>query len=203
MPLAVDVQIESLPWESTRLPLPLEPEPTQPESSSSGNGTSPYPEGSPRRDFLSTASSVVMAGGLIGGYGMFAGLAGRFLFPAESLPMEWMFVGELSGISTGESFAYRSPVGQSIAITRLSAEGGSDDFIALSSVCPHLGCQVHWEAGNERFFCPCHNGAFDAAGNAIAGPPHDAGQTLARYSLKVENGLLFIQVPTTSLTSES
>jgi hypothetical protein len=58
---------------------------------------------------------------------------------------------------------------------------------------------VHWEAANDRFFCPCHNGTFDAAGRGTGGPPGDAGQSLPRYALKAEGGLLYIEVPTASL----
>jgi Rieske Fe-S protein len=86
-----------------------------------------------------------------------------------------------------------------VVISRIDSNGDESDFVALSSVCPHLGCQVHWEGQNNRFFCPCHNGAFDPQGNAIAGPPKEAHQALARYPLKVENGLLFIQVKTQAL----
>jgi Rieske Fe-S protein len=68
------------------------------------------------------------------------------------------------------------------------------DFVALSSICPHLGCRVHWESHNERFFCPCHNGAFDSSGKAIAGPPKTANQTLPEYPLKVVDGSLYIEM---------
>ncbi len=71
--------------------------------------------------------------------------------------------------------------------------------MALSSTCPHLGCKVHWEAPENRFFCPCHNGAFDPSGRAIAGPPAEAGQSLGRYPLRIEGGLLYIEVPTERL----
>ena len=70
----------------------------------------------------------------------------------------------------------------------------AEAFAALSSVCPHLGCQVHWQPQNDRFFCPCHNGVFAPDGTGIGGPPGDAGQSLPRYPLKLENGLLFIEV---------
>ena len=75
----------------------------------------------------------------------------------------------------------------------------ADAFVALSSICPHLGCQVHWEPQNDRFFCPCHNGAFDASGKPTEGPPATAGQELTRFPLQVMNGLLFIQVPMQSV----
>jgi cytochrome b6-f complex iron-sulfur subunit len=42
--------------------------------------------------------------------------------------------------------------------------------IALSAICPHLGCLVKYRA--EGFIqCPCHDGRFDFSGNVIAGPP--------------------------------
>jgi Rieske Fe-S protein len=132
--------------------------------------------------------------GLVSAYGLFTALAGRFLFPARPARKEWLFVAELARIPAGASLAYQSPSGHRVSIARLTDEGRAEDFIALSSTCPHLGCQVHWESHNSRFFCPCHNGAFDPSGKAIAGPPQEAGQSLARYPLKVENGLLFIQV---------
>ncbi len=155
--------------------------------------------GRSRRWFMSCTPTVVMAFGLAAGYGMFASLIGWFLFPTGRSNKSWLFVKDLNGIAPGESLTYRSPAGHSVVITRLREQGVAGDFIALSSVCPHLGCQVHWESNNNRFFCPCHNGAFDAAGNPTEGPPKDAGQTLSRYPLKVDNGLLFIQVPTSLL----
>jgi cytochrome b6-f complex iron-sulfur subunit len=69
------------------------------------------------------------------------------------------------------------------------------DFTALSSICPHLGCRVHWEPENKRFFCPYHNGVFDPSGRATEGPPKVDGQDLARYELDIRNDLLFIQIP--------
>jgi Rieske Fe-S protein len=62
-----------------------------------------------------------------------------------------------------------------------------------------LGCQVHWEEKNDRFFCPCHNGAFDRTGVATEGPPALAKQTLKEFKLQVVNGLLFIEAPMTKV----
>ena len=158
-----------------------------------GDGTAS--EGDDRRGFITNASRAAMAAGLVGGYGAFAIVAGRFLYPAKSDDAMWQFVTESDGIKVGESIRYRGPSGETINITRRSRDGGAEDFIALSSTCPHLGCQVRWEVQNNRFFCPCHNGVFDPTGRATAGPPGEAGQSLPRYELKVENGLLMIAVP--------
>jgi nitrite reductase/ring-hydroxylating ferredoxin subunit len=136
-----------------------------------------------------------MAAGLVGGYGGLAAVAGRYLYPARTGEVLWQFVTEVTGLEVGDAIGYRGPSGETINITRLARQGTADDFIALSSTCPHLGCQVRWEAQNDRFFCPCHNGVFDPTGKATGGPPGDAGQSLPRYQLRVEDGLLHIAVP--------
>ena len=84
-------------------------------------------------------------------------------------------------------------------MARRAEQGTAEDFVALSSTCPHLGCQVHWQPGEKRFFCPCHNGTFDPEGRALSGPPFEAGQSLGRYPLKIEDGVLFIEVPMEAL----
>jgi nitrite reductase/ring-hydroxylating ferredoxin subunit len=158
---------------------------------------SPPPED--RRGFLARTSSLLMAGGVIASYGTLGVMAGRYLYPSKPRTMVWLFVSETARLKPGDALSYRSPAGQPITITRRDETGSPDDFLALSSTCPHLGCQVHWEAQNNRFFCPCHNGVFSPDGKATAGPPAEAGQSLSHYPLKVENGLLFIEVPVETL----
>jgi nitrite reductase/ring-hydroxylating ferredoxin subunit len=155
----------------------------------------------PRRSFLTTLSGALMAVGLALGYGTFGVMLARFVYPAASRNRGWMFVCTAASLGRGEAINFTAPAGARIVIARQGPGTGTDDFLALSSVCPHLGCQVHWEPQHDRFFCPCHNGAFDRSGNAIAGPPKAANQTLVRFPLKVENGLLYVEAPLTSLTS--
>ncbi len=137
-----------------------------------------------------------MGAGLAAAYGTLGAFAVRFLYPARGPRREWRFVSELARLQPGQSLSYRTPTGERVAIARHGTSGDASDFAALSSTCPHLGCQVHWEPQNTRFFCPCHNGVFDPQGRALSGPPADEGQSLPRYALKVEGGLLYIQVAT-------
>ena len=157
----------------------------------------------PRRSFLERLPSALMAFGLVAGYGTFTSFIGRFLFPSNNRKQRPQFVADLASFGIGDSMTYVSPAGEKVVLTRTTDTGSADDFIALSSVCPHLGCQVHWEGQNDRFFCPCHNGAFDAEGNPISGPPKDANQTLPRYQLVVEDGLLYIDASTQRLVAEA
>ena len=154
------------------------------------------PEEEERRSFL---SKIAMFLGLAGGYGTFAAMAGRYLYPANGVKKSWMFVAALNSFPKETSMLFQAPDSRTITITRLKEESKVSDFIALSSVCPHLGCQVHWESANNRFFCPCHNGVFNAEGKATAGPPAEAGQSLSHFKLNIENDLLFIELEDTRL----
>jgi nitrite reductase/ring-hydroxylating ferredoxin subunit len=153
----------------------------------------PAGPGLERRRFISLSSTAAMILGLLGGYGAFGSIAARFLYPAREADRRWLFVSLVRAILPGQTVLYRTPAGATVNVTRRGS--GDDDFIALSSTCPHLGCQVHWEAAKSRYFCPCHNGTFDESGRGTGGPPGDAGQSLPRYPLRVENGLLFIETP--------
>lgn len=152
-----------------------------------------------RRGFLAKVSSLGMLAGLGASYGTAGVYAARYLYPAKPRSKAWMYVARVADVAVGGSLRYTTPGGEKVAIARQAETGGPEDFVALSSTCPHLGCQVHWESQNQRFFCPCHNGAFDKSGKGIAGPPGDAGQSLPRYPLKSEGGLLYIEVPTESI----
>ncbi|MHB8419737.1 MAG: QcrA and Rieske domain-containing protein [Myxococcales bacterium] len=47
-------------------------------------------------------------------------------------------------------------------------EGGA--VRVFSSVCPHLGCAVDYDAQTRRFVCPCHDSTFAVDGRVLAGP---------------------------------
>lgn len=153
-----------------------------------------------RRAALWLTSRLALVGGLVGGYGMFAWISGRFMLPPRAGRLHQLFVARAADLRAGDTVLYRTPEGRTVNITRRATAGTAADFIALSSTCPHLGCQVTWEEQNDRYFCPCHNGTFNADGVATGGPPGDAGQSLPRYTLGVEKGLLYIYVPREQLS---
>jgi Rieske Fe-S protein len=56
----------------------------------------------------------------------------------------------------GETFAaYRAPDGE---------------LFAVSNVCPHMGCKVHWNSVETTWDCPCHGSRFRPDGTVVEGP---------------------------------
>jgi Rieske Fe-S protein len=41
---------------------------------------------------------------------------------------------------------------------------------AMSSVCPHRGCDVQWNGDDKVWDCPCHGSRFAPDGTVIRGP---------------------------------
>ncbi len=66
-----------------------------------------------------------------------------------------------------------------------SREGGV--IRAFDARCTHMGCPVTWDAEAGGFYCPCHAGRFDTAGNPVGGPPE---APLAKLDVAEEGGVL-------------
>ncbi len=56
--------------------------------------------------------------------------------------------------------------GHRLAVSR----AGNGQLLALSPVCPHMGCAVHWNEAETTWDCPCHGSRFAADGAVINGP---------------------------------
>ncbi len=75
----------------------------------------------------------------------------------------------LDTLAVADTHLFRYPTDADPAILlRVSA----DEVVAFSQKCTHLGCVVYFEAEEDRWHCPCHEGNFEAAtGAVISGPP--------------------------------
>ncbi len=159
----------------------------------------------PRRGFLARCTGVAMTLSLLASYGTFAAMAGRFLLPPAGRPRRWLLVSDLGSFHAGATRTFVAQSGERIVVARRAADRARpidaatvpalDEFVALSSTCPHLGCQVTWQPQETRCFCPCHNGTFAPDGRPTGGPPLEAKQWLPRYPLRIDAGLLYIEVP--------
>jgi len=59
------------------------------------------------------------------------------------------------------------PVPRIVYVTKVSRT----DLRALSNVCTHMQCDVHWAEDTQQFFCPCHAGYYAIDGTVTGGPP--------------------------------
>lgn len=121
----------------------------------------------------------------VGSVGMSAFLAvpvlRYILYPlyAKASGTQWSDVGAVSEFTSSGApvrktitFAQRDGwrevvSAQSVYVNRLA----DDQFEVFSAICPHLGCSVSWQPGQNEFVCPCHGGRFAPNGGRISGPP--------------------------------
>jgi menaquinol-cytochrome c reductase iron-sulfur subunit len=65
------------------------------------------------------------------------------------------------------------------------AKETSNEYIAITTRCAHLGCPVNFVAAARNFICPCHGGVYGFLGERIGGPPV---RPLDRFQTRVTNG---------------
>jgi cytochrome b6-f complex iron-sulfur subunit len=144
------------------------------------SGASP----TPRRTFLTSLFCWLGLGTAFAGAG---GVTARYLIPRETGPRtRRVYAGPADGLQAAEPRLISDLQGRPVAIF-----GPAERPVALSLICTHLGCRIHWE-DNGTFLCPCHQGRFDAAGAVLAGPPPTP---LVRYAATVEQGAVYLDFP--------
>jgi Rieske Fe-S protein len=72
---------------------------------------------------------------------------------------------KLASLAPGDS-AIVDAEGETLAAYR--APDG--ELFAVSNVCPHMGCKVHWNSVETSWDCPCHGSRFRPDGTVIEGP---------------------------------
>jgi Rieske Fe-S protein len=128
-------------------------------------------------DRRSALAKLVMAGtGLIGA--LLAGLVGVVAAPTSTGPARrWRRAVSVFDLPSNKPvaavLAERHADGwyetRKQSVVFIDREGSG--YRALSAVCQHLGCRVHWDDGRQQFLCPCHGGVYDREGRVVAGPP--------------------------------
>ena len=142
------------------------------------------PKGNPqeqasRRGFL----------GIVLGFLGFCGLGGigytlaKFLSPTGSAGGE-----NKAQIPSKELARWDSKVllvgGKPVVVVRTGNE-----VMALSAVCTHLGCIVHFDPSLKLFVCPCHAAKYDTGGRVVSGP---APRPLPRVQVHEESGQIVV-----------
>lgn len=138
-----------------------------------------------RRGFFSL---VAMSGSLLLGYGSFATYVLRFIYPPQRRhSLRKVFVCRADELPVGQSRIV-SDLRHGQILLAHTRRG----WRALSTVCTHLGCRVHFVAERSIFYCPCHAGVFDAEGGVVSGPPP---RPLPSYEVEERGGMLYVSLP--------
>jgi Rieske Fe-S protein len=115
----------------------------------------------------------------------------------------WVTVGPIDDIQIGQPTALTAmlPPDQGwpvpaqpriVYVVKLS----ESKILALSNICTHMQCNVHWDQAIGQFLCPCHGGLYTLDGTNVGGPPPlPLAQWVHRitYDAKANQHLLEIQ----------
>jgi arsenite oxidase small subunit len=110
--------------------------------------------------------------------------AGSTVLPYKAKP-----VGKAGGLAVNQAVNFTFPDASSpCALVKMGnpvpgGVGPSQDIVAYSTMCTHMGCPVAYDPAQKIFKCPCHFSMFDAekAGQMICG---QATENLPRVVLK-------------------
>ncbi len=92
--------------------------------------------------------------------------------------------GDLPAVGQAHMFAF----GIQPAILLQPKEG---QFVAFSAVCTHLGCTVQFQPEENRIYCACHGGVYDAAtGQNVSGPPP---RPLTEFRVEKADGKIIVR----------
>ncbi len=125
------------------------------------------------------------------------------LFTKQKL--SWVTVGPIDGVPVNQPTALFAevPIGTGYATPPVKrvvyvVKKSDGQIRALSNICTHMQCDVHWDPSLGNFLCPCHGGLYDIDGKNIGGPPpQPLAQWVHRFStdpdgrtiLEIENKL--------------
>ena len=97
---------------------------------------------------------------------------------AYELAKDWLFkedAKELSEVQPNEGKVIKLN-GTKCAVHRDESGG----LHAVSAVCPHMGCIVHWNAAEKSWDCPCHGSRFAIHGEVLEGPAYNPLKKLSQ-----------------------
>jgi Rieske Fe-S protein len=121
------------------------------------------PVGLDRRTFLSQSALAALGIALAA----CAGGGGSDATAPQSVSLS-LHVGDYPALATVGGVALVSASGSPLAVVR-TATTGSDQFVALSRICPHQGATVN--TLSTGFNCPRHGARFDSTGHWVGGQP--------------------------------
>lgn len=104
----------------------------------------------------------------------------------KQIAFQEALVANMKDIPVGGSLQFTYPRPQDICIL---VRPDAETIVAYSQRCTHLSCPVEVQLDRNRFYCPCHNGAFAISdGHVLQGPPP---RPLAKIILEVRGDEIF------------
>jgi Rieske Fe-S protein len=156
--------------------------------------------GAPRRVFLKWVAGI--AGGATALIAAVPVL-GAVLFPVRSRTVTegegFIPLGDFAELTLG------SPVKAAVRTTRVDAwsktkgvelatvwleKRPDGSVLALSSICPHLGCSVDYLPESKTYNCPCHDSVFGRDGSKVSGP---SPRRLDALETRVQEGRVLVK----------
>lgn len=119
-----------------------------------------------RREFFRFMT--LASGGLAAGT---AAIAGYAQLPKSERKFDAALICNIDDLKAGSSLAFSYPRTSDLCLLVRKQDG---EFVGFTRRCTHLSCPVDYQinGGEERLFCPCHNGAFSLEdGRVTQGPP--------------------------------
>ena len=128
------------------------------------------------------------------------GLSSAFIFAGSCLAAcSKGSTGTPSGPSTNVDFtinlndanyaALKTKGGYVVVNNIIVALSTSNTYLAVSSICPHQGVTVQFQAAQDQFFCNAHSSLFSSTGARISGP---ANSGLKQYNTSLSGTSLRI-----------
>ncbi len=148
-----------------------------------------------RRDFVKATTAVL---GTIMGVALGLPFVDYLIAPAlkEQKADAWIPLGKLADFKPGEptlvNFTRSKVNGWEKTVTSYGVfvvRKSDAEAAVISNVCTHLSCRVNWNAEQQEYICPCHDGRFGPDGSVRSGPPP---RPLDFYQTRVEDGTLSI-----------
>lgn len=129
-----------------------------------------------RRQFMNLLTWGTVTGTVLGGlYPVFryfippsAGGAGSGVIAKDALGNDVIVSDFLAKHSAGDRTLTQGLKGDPTYI--VVKEDQTIAAYGLNAVCTHLGCVVPWNAGENKFMCPCHGSQYNDEGKVIRGP---------------------------------
>jgi cytochrome b6-f complex iron-sulfur subunit len=137
-----------------------------------------------RKEFLSQiglSSALVFAGTCLG-----ACSKGSTGTPSPAPPTSVDFSINLNDANYA---ALKTKGGYVVVNNIIVALSTSNTYLAVSSICPHQGVTVQFQAAQDQFFCNAHSSLFSSTGARISGP---ANSGLKQYNTSLSGTSLRI-----------